>query len=192
MCPASVGKPQARCSRLSLVGHLVPCPGWHTTAAREGLALGQAAALGGSLGLLPPGSATLCPSQMSYELWQDLEEESEGDGQGRKPEIGHVFLMDRGTLEQGGQRARDRPRRSGLGRQLARRGRELQEARGGWLRQLRPGRAVAGREGGQGRHEEREGSLGTGSRCRHGLRDGAVLPGGVRGAGGRHLPHQVR
>ncbi|XP_027522522.1 vacuolar protein sorting-associated protein 33B isoform X3 [Corapipo altera] len=32
---------------------------------------------------------------MSHELWRDLEEESEGEGQGRKPEIGHVFLMDR-------------------------------------------------------------------------------------------------
>lgn len=27
---------------------------------------------------------------------------------------------------------------------------------------------------------------------RRGLRDGALLPGGVRGPGGRHLPHQVR
>lgn len=36
---------------------------------------------------------------MSYELWRDLEEESEGDSQGRKPEIGNVFLMDRGRLE---------------------------------------------------------------------------------------------
>ncbi|NXU59747.1 VP33B protein, partial [Turnix velox] len=36
-------------------------------------------------------------SQMSYELWRDLEEESEGDLQGRKPEIGNVFLMDRDT-----------------------------------------------------------------------------------------------
>ncbi|NXK40774.1 VP33B protein, partial [Piprites chloris] len=34
-------------------------------------------------------------AKMSHELWQDLEEESEGEGQGRKPEIGHVFLMDR-------------------------------------------------------------------------------------------------
>jgi len=33
---------------------------------------------------------------MSYELWRDLEEESENDGQGRKPEIGNIFLMDRG------------------------------------------------------------------------------------------------
>ncbi|KAI1235308.1 hypothetical protein IHE44_0002951 [Lamprotornis superbus] len=36
-------------------------------------------------------------AKMSYELWQDLEEESESEGQGRKPEIGHVFLMDRDT-----------------------------------------------------------------------------------------------
>lgn len=35
-------------------------------------------------------------AKMSYELWRDLEEESEGDGQGRTPEIGNVFLMDRG------------------------------------------------------------------------------------------------
>ncbi|XP_053933163.1 vacuolar protein sorting-associated protein 33B isoform X6 [Cuculus canorus] len=34
-------------------------------------------------------------AKMSYELWQDLEKESEGDSQGRKPEIGNVFLMDR-------------------------------------------------------------------------------------------------
>ncbi|NXF42248.1 VP33B protein, partial [Nyctibius bracteatus] len=34
-------------------------------------------------------------AKMSYELWRDLEEESEGDGQGRKPEIGNVFLIDR-------------------------------------------------------------------------------------------------
>ncbi|NXF59523.1 VP33B protein, partial [Ciccaba nigrolineata] len=36
-------------------------------------------------------------AKMSYELWRDLEEESEGDGQGRKPEIGNIFLMDRDT-----------------------------------------------------------------------------------------------
>ncbi|NWT56941.1 VP33B protein, partial [Erythrocercus mccallii] len=34
-------------------------------------------------------------AKMSYELWRDLEEESESEGQGRKPEIGHVFLIDR-------------------------------------------------------------------------------------------------
>ncbi|NWR36318.1 VP33B protein, partial [Tachuris rubrigastra] len=34
-------------------------------------------------------------AKMSHELWRDLEEESEGEGQGRKPEIGHIFLMDR-------------------------------------------------------------------------------------------------
>ncbi|XP_010209403.1 PREDICTED: protein regulator of cytokinesis 1 [Tinamus guttatus] len=31
-----------------------------------------------------------------YELWRELEEESDSDGQGRKPEIGQIFLMDRG------------------------------------------------------------------------------------------------
>uniref|UniRef100_A0A8B9FUS0 Vacuolar protein sorting-associated protein 33B n=1 Tax=Amazona collaria TaxID=241587 RepID=A0A8B9FUS0_9PSIT len=36
-------------------------------------------------------------AKMSFELWRDLEGESEGDGQGRKPEIGNVFLMDRDT-----------------------------------------------------------------------------------------------
>uniref|UniRef100_A0A803YGC9 VP33B protein n=1 Tax=Meleagris gallopavo TaxID=9103 RepID=A0A803YGC9_MELGA len=36
-------------------------------------------------------------AKMSYELWRDLEEESESDGQGRKPEIGNIFLMDRDT-----------------------------------------------------------------------------------------------
>ncbi|XP_062357494.1 vacuolar protein sorting-associated protein 33B isoform X3 [Cinclus cinclus] len=34
-------------------------------------------------------------AKMSYELWRDLEEENESEGQGRKPEIGHVFLTDR-------------------------------------------------------------------------------------------------
>ncbi|KFW65309.1 Vacuolar protein sorting-associated protein 33B, partial [Pygoscelis adeliae] len=48
-------------------------------------------------GAVPPGFGTLCLSQMSYELWRDLEEASEGDGQGRKPEIGNIFLMDRDT-----------------------------------------------------------------------------------------------
>lgn len=68
---------------------------------------------------------------MSYELWRDLEEESESEGQGRKPEIGHVFLMDRGGLRQG--------QRPGL----------------------RCGQHVSprGREGCVGRQEEREGSL---------------------------------
>ncbi|NXJ70771.1 VP33B protein, partial [Rostratula benghalensis] len=36
-------------------------------------------------------------AKMSYELWRDLEEESEGDSQSRKPEIGNIFLMDRDT-----------------------------------------------------------------------------------------------
>ncbi|XP_052664577.1 vacuolar protein sorting-associated protein 33B isoform X4 [Harpia harpyja] len=40
-------------------------------------------------------------AKMSYELWRDLEEESEADGQGRKPEIGNVFLMDRGSVDFG-------------------------------------------------------------------------------------------
>ncbi|XP_015728855.1 vacuolar protein sorting-associated protein 33B isoform X2 [Coturnix japonica] len=34
-------------------------------------------------------------AKMCYELWRDLEEESESDGQGRKAEIGNIFLMDR-------------------------------------------------------------------------------------------------
>lgn len=73
-----------------------------------------ARAPGGSLGLLPrPG--TLCPSQMSYELWRDLEEESEGEGQGRKPEIGHVFLMDRGGLRPGQRLGQQRGRESPSG-----------------------------------------------------------------------------
>ncbi|KAM6308551.1 vacuolar protein sorting-associated protein 33B [Aegotheles albertisi] len=36
-------------------------------------------------------------AKMSYELWRELEEESDGEGQGRRPEIGNVFLMDRDT-----------------------------------------------------------------------------------------------
>ncbi|XP_074773688.1 vacuolar protein sorting-associated protein 33B isoform X4 [Athene noctua] len=40
-------------------------------------------------------------AKMSYELWRDLEEESESDGQGRKPEIGNIFLMDRGSVDFG-------------------------------------------------------------------------------------------
>ncbi|XP_025916544.1 vacuolar protein sorting-associated protein 33B isoform X2 [Apteryx rowi] len=40
-------------------------------------------------------------AKMSYELWRDLEEESESDSQGRKPEIGNVFLMDRGSVDFG-------------------------------------------------------------------------------------------
>ncbi|RLV92641.1 hypothetical protein DV515_00013735, partial [Chloebia gouldiae] len=70
-------------------------------------------------------------AKMSYELWRDLEEESESEGQGRKPEIGHVFLMDRGGLRQG--------QRPGLccGQHVSPRG----------------------REGRVGRQEEREGSL---------------------------------
>ncbi|XP_029871707.1 vacuolar protein sorting-associated protein 33B isoform X3 [Aquila chrysaetos chrysaetos] len=40
-------------------------------------------------------------AKMSYEVWRDLEEESEADGQGRKPEIGNIFLMDRGSVDFG-------------------------------------------------------------------------------------------
>uniref|UniRef100_A0A493T5B8 Vacuolar protein sorting-associated protein 33B n=1 Tax=Anas platyrhynchos platyrhynchos TaxID=8840 RepID=A0A493T5B8_ANAPP len=36
-------------------------------------------------------------AKMCYELWRDLEEESEGDSQGRNPEIGNIFFMDRDT-----------------------------------------------------------------------------------------------
>uniref|UniRef100_A0A8B9MLP0 Vacuolar protein sorting-associated protein 33B n=1 Tax=Accipiter nisus TaxID=211598 RepID=A0A8B9MLP0_9AVES len=97
-------------------------------------------------------------AKMSYELWRDLEEESEADGQGRKPEIGNVFFMDRGRLERGGQQARAGQGGAvwagslpgGAGRACA--GcREQQEVQGGWLQQSRLGRAVAGKEGGQGR-----------------------------------------
>lgn len=109
-------------------------------------------------GAAPLGPGILCLSQMSYELWRDLEEESEADGQGRKPEIGNVFFMDRGRLERGGQQARARQGGAvwagslpgGSGRACA--GcREQQEVQGGWLQQSRLGRAVAGKEGGQGR-----------------------------------------
>lgn len=34
---------------------------------------------------------------MVYELWREIAEESEVDNVGRKPEIGHVFLIDRGV-----------------------------------------------------------------------------------------------
>ncbi|XP_062998274.1 vacuolar protein sorting-associated protein 33B [Elgaria multicarinata webbii] len=34
-------------------------------------------------------------AKMVHELWRDLVEESEVDSVGRKPEIGHIFLMDR-------------------------------------------------------------------------------------------------
>jgi len=56
-----------------------------------------------------------------------------------------------------------------------------------WL-QGEAGRLAAARGAGRGAGGQPD----AGSRCRHGLRDGAVLPGGLRGAGGRHLPHQVR
>lgn len=35
---------------------------------------------------------------MSYELWKRLEEEEDGETKGRRPEIGHIFLLDRGEL----------------------------------------------------------------------------------------------
>lgn len=35
---------------------------------------------------------------MSHELWRKLEEEEDGETKGRRPEIGHVFLLDRGEL----------------------------------------------------------------------------------------------
>lgn len=93
-----------------------------------------ARALGVHLGLLSrPG--TLCPSQMSYELWRDLEEESESEGQGRKPEIGHVFLMDRGGLRQGQQ-----PRGSGLGIRIPR---GAEKACVGWLEEQKGSLAPA-------------------------------------------------
>ncbi|CAM4638222.1 unnamed protein product [Caretta caretta] len=34
-------------------------------------------------------------AKMVYEVWRELVEESEGDSQARRPEISHVFLMDR-------------------------------------------------------------------------------------------------
>lgn len=53
----------------------------------------------------------------------------------------------------------------------------------GWLAAAVEVGQGCGRQGGWAR-EKCEGSLGSGSRCRHGLCDSAVLPGGVRGAGG--------
>lgn len=35
---------------------------------------------------------------MAYELWRNLEEEEDGETKGRRPEIGHIFLLDRGKL----------------------------------------------------------------------------------------------
>jgi len=34
-------------------------------------------------------------TKMSYELWRKLEEEEDGETKGRRPEIGHIFLLDR-------------------------------------------------------------------------------------------------
>lgn len=33
---------------------------------------------------------------MSYDLWRKLEEEEDSETKGRRPEIGHIFLLDRG------------------------------------------------------------------------------------------------
>lgn len=37
---------------------------------------------------------------MSYELWRKLEEEEDSETKGRRPEIGHIFLLDRGKVGQ--------------------------------------------------------------------------------------------
>uniref|UniRef100_A0A2K5DCW1 VPS33B late endosome and lysosome associated n=1 Tax=Aotus nancymaae TaxID=37293 RepID=A0A2K5DCW1_AOTNA len=34
-------------------------------------------------------------AKMAYELWRKLEEEEDGETKGRRPEIGHIFLLDR-------------------------------------------------------------------------------------------------
>uniref|UniRef100_A0A9L0TH99 VPS33B late endosome and lysosome associated n=1 Tax=Equus caballus TaxID=9796 RepID=A0A9L0TH99_HORSE len=34
-------------------------------------------------------------AKMSYELWRKLEDEEDGETKGRRPEIGHIFLLDR-------------------------------------------------------------------------------------------------
>uniref|UniRef100_A0A2K5IUV6 Vacuolar protein sorting-associated protein 33B n=1 Tax=Colobus angolensis palliatus TaxID=336983 RepID=A0A2K5IUV6_COLAP len=34
-------------------------------------------------------------AKMAYELWRNLEEEEDGETKGRRPEIGHIFLLDR-------------------------------------------------------------------------------------------------
>ncbi|XP_070334431.1 vacuolar protein sorting-associated protein 33B isoform X3 [Odocoileus virginianus] len=40
-------------------------------------------------------------AKMSYELWKRLEEEEDGETKGRRPEIGHIFLLDRGSVDFG-------------------------------------------------------------------------------------------
>ncbi|XP_075774148.1 vacuolar protein sorting-associated protein 33B isoform X2 [Pelodiscus sinensis] len=40
-------------------------------------------------------------AKMVSEVWRELVEESEGDSQARRPEISHVFLMDRGGVDFG-------------------------------------------------------------------------------------------
>ncbi|XP_063106124.1 vacuolar protein sorting-associated protein 33B isoform X3 [Cavia porcellus] len=40
-------------------------------------------------------------AKMSYELWRTLEEEEESETKSRRPEIGHIFLLDRGSVDFG-------------------------------------------------------------------------------------------
>ncbi|XP_021789542.2 vacuolar protein sorting-associated protein 33B isoform X2 [Papio anubis] len=40
-------------------------------------------------------------AKMAYELWRNLEEEEDGETKGRRPEIGHIFLLDRGSVDFG-------------------------------------------------------------------------------------------
>ncbi|XP_048646194.1 vacuolar protein sorting-associated protein 33B isoform X1 [Marmota marmota marmota] len=40
-------------------------------------------------------------ARMSYELWRKLEEEEDSETKGRRPEIGHIFLLDRGSVDFG-------------------------------------------------------------------------------------------
>lgn len=92
---------------------------------------------------------------MVHELWRTLEEEEEGEVKGRRPEIGHVFFLDRGR--------HCRP--------------ALEAEQSSYVGSPWP-KSTSGQPG-----------LGSAFRC--GLRDGAVLPGGLRGPSGRHLPNQV-
>lgn len=99
----SVSQPEAGQCPLLVVGLWnTPCPVVESACAQPQSAAAACPCAGADCGpwwdpgAAPPGPAMLCLSQMSYELWRDLEEESEGDSQGRKPEIGNIFLMDRG------------------------------------------------------------------------------------------------
>ncbi|XP_023566250.1 vacuolar protein sorting-associated protein 33B isoform X2 [Octodon degus] len=40
-------------------------------------------------------------ARMSYELWRKLEEEEESETKSRRPEIGRIFLLDRGSVDFG-------------------------------------------------------------------------------------------